>query len=143
MTKHVLPAMLSRASGSIINIGSITGMMGEIGLTAYGMVKAAVIQMTRATAAQYSKQGIRCNAISPAYVTTHNNEMYAPKELQGIYERNMASPRATAPQDIADAAFFLGSDESMLINGQVICVDGGLTAMSPITADYREAGLSF
>jgi NAD(P)-dependent dehydrogenase (short-subunit alcohol dehydrogenase family) len=143
MTKYVLPVMLSRGSGSIINIASVTGMMGEIGLTGYGMAKAAIIQMTRATTAQFSKQGIRCNAISPAYVTTPNNEIYAPKELQGIYERNMATTRATAPQDIANTAFFLGSDESMLITGQVIAVDGGLSAISPITADYRQAGLTF
>ncbi len=81
MTKYVLPTMLSQGSGSIINIASVTGMSGELWLTGYGMAKAAVIQMTRATAAQYSKQGIRCNAISPAYVTTPNNEIYVPPHL--------------------------------------------------------------
>ena len=140
MTKYVLPTMLSQGSGSIINIASVTGMSGELWLTGYGMAKAAVIQMTRATAAQYSKQGIRCNAISPAYVTTPNNEIYAPKGLQEIYERNMLMPRVTAPQDIANAALFLGSDESSFITGQVLAVDGGLTTSSPIVADHRDQG---
>jgi NAD(P)-dependent dehydrogenase (short-subunit alcohol dehydrogenase family) len=142
MTKHVLPTMLSQRSGSVINIASVTGMAGEIGLTAYGMAKAAIIQMTRATAVQYSKQGIRCNAISPAYVTTPNNEIYAPKGLQEIYERNMLTPRVTAPQDVANAALFLGSDESAMITGQVLAVDGGLGAASPIVADQRDSQLS-
>lgn len=143
MTKHVLPTMLSQGSGSIINIASVTGMTGELALTGYGMAKAAVIQMTRATATQYSKQGIRCNAISPAYVSTPNNEIFAPKELRAIYERNMLTTRVTSPQDVANAAFFLGSDESILITGQIIAVDGGLTGASPIVADYRDANLSF
>jgi NAD(P)-dependent dehydrogenase (short-subunit alcohol dehydrogenase family) len=141
MTKYVLPTMVTQRSGSIINIASVTGMAGELWLTGYGMAKAAIIQMTRATAVQYSKLGIRCNAISPAYVTTPNNEIYAPKGLQKIYERNMSTPRVTAPQDVADAALFLGSDESMLITGQILAVDGGITASSAIVADQRDSQL--
>lgn len=138
MTKYVLPTMIAQGSGSIINIASATGMAGDLWLTGYGMAKAAIIQMTRLTAAQYSRQGVRCNAISPAYVTTPNNERLAPKGLQAIYERNVLWSRVAAPQDIADVAVFLGSDESMLITGQVIPVDGGLTAGLPIVADFRD-----
>lgn len=141
MTKHVLPTMISQQCGSIINIASVAGMLGELWLTGYAMAKAAVIQMTRITAAQYSKQGIRCNAISPGYVTTQNNLVYAPKQLQGFYERNSLTQRVAAPLDVANAAMFLASDESMLITGQVLPVDGGLTAASPIAADHRESEL--
>lgn len=102
------------------------------------VAKAGVIQLTRATAVQYSKSGIRCNAIAPAYVRTPNNEEYAPKELNDIYERNTLTPRTMVPRDIANMVFFLGSDEAETITGHVIPVDGGIIASSPIVADYRD-----
>jgi len=136
--KYVLPVMLERGGGSIVNMASVSGMAGELTLTAYGISKAAVIQLTRAVATQYGKHGIRCNAIAPAYVRTRNNEIYAPPELAGIYARNMATASVADPQDIADLVGYLASDESRLITGQVIPVDGGITGSSPIVADYRD-----
>lgn len=73
LTKHVLPVMITQGSSSIVNIASVSGMAGETFMSGYGMAKAAVIQLTRATAVQYGRYGIRCNAISPAYVNTENN----------------------------------------------------------------------
>ena len=141
MTKHVVPTMISQRSGSIVNIASVSAMVGELWLSGYALAKAAVVQLTRVTATQYSKQGVRCNAIAPSYVTTENNLIYAPKPLQGFYERNSLAPRVAAPQDVANAALFLSSDEAEVITGQLLPVDAGLTAGSPIAADHRESEL--
>lgn len=127
-----IPIMLAQGGGSIVNIASVTGMMGESQLTAYGASKAAVIQLTRSIATQYGRQGIRVNAVAPAFVTTRNNALFAPPELQAAYERSVRSPRLSSPVDIANAVVFLSSDEAALINGQTLAVDGGLSIVSPI-----------
>lgn len=136
-TRAVLPAMLDRGRGAIVNIASVSGLAGELGLSAYGISKAALIQLTRAVATQHGRHGICCNAVAPAYVTTRNNATYAPPELAEIYARNASAPQVAAPQDIADAVFFLASDEARMITGHVLPVDGGLVASSSIVADSR------
>jgi NAD(P)-dependent dehydrogenase (short-subunit alcohol dehydrogenase family) len=136
--KHVIPAMIASGGGSIINMASVSGLAGELSLSAYGIAKAGVIQLTRAVATQYGRQGIRCNAIAPSYVTTRTATLYASTELVGIYERVSPLPRVPEPQDIADLVAFLASEASQMITGQVIPVDAGLRAAAPIVAGYRE-----
>jgi len=138
LTKHVLPHMIAQSRGSIVNIASISGMMGELSLTAYGIAKAGVIQLTRATAVQYARHGVRCNAIAPSYVTTRNNAMYAPVEFAEIYANVTPLPRAVAPEDVAAAVAFLASDASSLVTGHILPVDGGVLAASPIVPGFRE-----
>ena len=138
-TRAVLPAMLDQGRGAIVNIASVSGMAGELALTAYGVSKAALIQLTRAVATQHGRHGIRCNAVAPAYVTTRNNALHAPPELAGIYARNTSTPGVASPQDIADAVVFLASDQAGLITGHVLPVDGGFVAGSSIVADFRAA----
>ena len=138
VTRAVLPLMLARGAGSIINIASVSGLAGELELTAYGISKAAVIQFTRSVAVQYGKHGVRCNAIAPAVTKTPNVEKYGTPEAEQIYLRNMATPFVAVPQDVANVVFFLGSDEARMITGHVIPVDGGLTDSSPLAADYRD-----
>jgi NAD(P)-dependent dehydrogenase (short-subunit alcohol dehydrogenase family) len=137
MTRAVLPVMLEQGHGAVVNIASVSGMAGELGLTAYGISKAAVIQLTRAVATQYGRDGIRCNAVAPAYVTTRNNAAHAPPELVQIYARSTPAPQVAAPQDIASAVLFLASAEARMINGHVLPVDGGFVAASSIVADFR------
>jgi NAD(P)-dependent dehydrogenase (short-subunit alcohol dehydrogenase family) len=138
VTKAVLPTMLAQGKGSIVNMASISGMRGEMFLTSYGVSKAAIIQLTRQIAAQHGKDGIRCNAVAPSYTATRNNETYSPKGIRELYERNIMQTSVTTPQDIADVVFYLGSDESGGVTGQVIPVDGGMTASQPTNADYRD-----
>jgi NAD(P)-dependent dehydrogenase (short-subunit alcohol dehydrogenase family) len=138
VTRAVLPLMLAKGAGSIINVASVSGLAGELQLTAYGISKAAVVQFTRAVSVQYGKRGIRCNAIAPALVKTRNVEKYGTPEAADIYVRNMSTPFAAEPQDVANVVFFLGSDEARLVTGHVIPVDGGLSDSSPIAADYRD-----
>jgi NAD(P)-dependent dehydrogenase (short-subunit alcohol dehydrogenase family) len=136
--KHVIPAMLRGGGGSILNMASVSGFGGELTLTAYGVAKAGVMQLTRAVATQYGRAGIRCNAIAPSYVTTPNNALYAPKALEEIYARATPGQGVPSPQEIAEAVVFLLSDRARLISGQVLAVDGGLRAAAPIVPDYRD-----
>lgn len=141
MCRQAIPLMQRHGGGRIINIASVSGMLGESTLTAYGVSKAAVIQLTRMVATQYGAAGIRCNAISPSYVTTRNNATYAPKYLQEVYRRSTPSGQLDTPQDIADLVAFLASDAAAQINGQIIAVDGGLAGASPIVPDFVDAAV--
>lgn len=138
MCKYTIPLFLEQGGGVIVNIASVSGLLGESTLTGYGVAKAGVIQLTRALAVQYSKHGIRANAVAPAYVKTPNNKVFAPKQLNDIYKRAMLTPDTVPMQAIADAVLFLASDEAEYITGHTLPVDGGLTASSPIVADYRD-----
>lgn len=136
--KYVLPHMVNAGQGSIVNMASVSGMRGETSLTAYGISKAGVIQLTRAVATQYGKAGVRCNAIAPALVMTRNTTEWMPAAYKDIYLRNSLTPYVGDPQDIAGVVAFLASPESRYMTGHVIPVDGGIAASLPIVADRRE-----
>lgn len=136
--KYVLPHMARAGHGSIVNMASVSGMLGETSLTAYGISKAGVIQLTRAVATQYGKAGVRCNAIAPALVMTGNTTEWMPAPYKEIYLRNSLTPYVGEPQDIASVVAFLASSESRYMTGHVIPVDGGVAAASPIVADRRD-----
>ncbi|WP_084727044.1 SDR family NAD(P)-dependent oxidoreductase [Rhodococcoides yunnanense] len=138
--KYVLPHMVHAGRGSIVNMASVSGMLGETSLTAYGISKAGVIQLTRDVAVQYGKSGVRCNAIAPALVMTRNTTEWMPPEFKDIYLRNSLTPYVGDPQDIAGVVAFLASDESRYMTGHVIPVDGGIASASPIVADRRALG---
>lgn len=138
VTQAVLPALIERGGGSIINMASVSGMRGDLFLSAYGLSKAAIIQLTRQVTVQYGRQGIRCNALAPSYVTTPNNEQYAPAGMKDVYLRNTPAPIMTSPEQIADVVVFLGSDEASAITGQLIPVDGAITQVLATFADFRE-----
>ena len=126
MTKAVLPSMYEAGVGSIINISSIVGEYGNIGQSNYAATKAGIIGLTYSWAKEFPRKGanIRTNAIAPGYAET---EM-----LAGVPEKIMAQliaanplKRLAKPEDIANAAAFLASDEASYINGQVLGVNGG------------------
>lgn len=137
MCKYVLPHMVERQAGSIINMASVSGLLGETTLSAYGISKGAIIQLTRMVAVQYGKHGVRCNAICPSLVNTLNNQTYMPVEFWPIYERHHATPYIGEPQDIANVVAFLASDESRFMTGAIVPVDGGASASASIVADRR------
>lgn len=126
--KHAIPPMLERGGGSIINMSSGAGQRGDLGHTAYAASKAAVVALTRYVATQYGKQGIRCNAISPGMIITPDNVHIHGGRTSELMLRHHLTPRLGSPADIASAVLFLASDESGFITGQLICVDGGLSA---------------
>ena len=137
MIKAFLPGMLARKSGSIVNISSaVSSIRGVPNRYAYGATKAAVIGLTKAVAADFIKQGIRCNAICPGTIESPSLEdriATASKETgksldavrQDFVSRQPMGRLGTA-REVAALALFLASDEASYITGQAHLVDGGM-----------------
>lgn len=138
--KCALPYLEKNGKGSIINIGSMASCGGDLGTTAYACAKAGVDMLTKYTALQYGKKNIRCNCIRPGLIVTPQNEARVPQFLKDIYLNNICVSRYGAPEDIANAALYLASDESEYVSGQVITVDGGLNTHSPVVGEMKNLG---
>jgi meso-butanediol dehydrogenase/(S,S)-butanediol dehydrogenase/diacetyl reductase len=133
--RAAIPAMLERGGGSIITTSSVDGLFGEIMAAPYATAKAAVINLTRTVAVEYGRRGIRANAICPGAVDTPLLAMLgqlAPKPREQLAAEH-AIGRLLRPEEIADVALFLASDESSAVTGAVIVADGGLTAGLGVT----------
>lgn len=120
----VLPDMISRKSGSIINISSMWGQTGASCEVAYSASKAGVIGFTKALAKEVSLSGIRVNAIAPGVIMTDMLNEYSQDDLNALKEETPLQ-RLGTPEDIANAAVFLAGDKSSFITGQVLGVNGG------------------
>jgi 2-keto-3-deoxy-L-fuconate dehydrogenase len=133
VTKAFLPQLLSRRSGSIINIASVAGSIkGFVNRFAYGATKAAVIGMTKSLAADYVEHGIRANAVCPGTVDTPSllDRMKATGDIDTArmkFEARQPMKRLGTPEEIANLAVYLASDESKFMTGQTLTVDGGIT----------------
>lgn len=125
--RHAIPHIAAAGGGVIVNLASESGLLGDSARIAYGTSKAAVIAMTRYMATQHGAQKIRCNAIAPGPIVTPHSRSVAGKEFD-IIARHMPMGELGEPADIAALVAFLGSDESRYINGQVITIDGGMSA---------------
>jgi 2-keto-3-deoxy-L-fuconate dehydrogenase len=133
----VLPGMIERGHGSIINMASAaSSIKGAPARCVYGASKAAVVGLTKSVAADYVKHGIRCNAICPGTVQTPSldDRIAANAAVAGSVEKartdfiaRQAMGRLGSPQEIAALAVYLGSDETQFITGQTIVIDGGWT----------------
>lgn len=129
-TKHAIPVMREAGGGSIVNISSVTGLVGSGRGGAYGASKAAVRLLTKHTAIQHAREGIRANSISPGSVDTQMiaANIGTPKGRAASISRIPLGRIGTA-QDIAHAALFLASDESSFMTGADLVIDGGMTAL--------------
>ncbi|WP_205524064.1 SDR family oxidoreductase [Oceanomicrobium pacificus] len=131
MIRAVLPGMLDRGAGSIVNVASVAGSItGVPNRCVYGTTKAAVIGLTKSVAADYVKQGIRCNAICPG--TVESPSLQQRLRDTGDYEKaraefNARQPmgRIGRPEEIAALACYLASDEAGFTTGQAHAIDGG------------------
>jgi NAD(P)-dependent dehydrogenase (short-subunit alcohol dehydrogenase family) len=133
--KAAIPAMLARGGGSIINTSSIEGIVAEIMAAPYNTAKAGMINLSRTVAIEYGRKSIRSNCICPGVVDTPLAAMLmaiAPKSRAEI-EAEHAFGRLIRPDEIANVALFLASDESSAVTGAAIVVDGGLISKSPIS----------
>jgi NAD(P)-dependent dehydrogenase (short-subunit alcohol dehydrogenase family) len=133
--RAAIPAMLARGGGSIITTSSVEGFFGEIMAAPYATAKAAVMNLTRTVAVEYGRKGIRANCICPGAVETPLLDLlgqFAPKPRAQLAAEH-ALGRCLQPEEIANVALFLASDESSAITGAAIVADGGLTAGLGVT----------
>lgn len=138
--RAVLPYMRKQNGGSIVNIGSMASVAGDLGATAYACAKAGVELLTESLALQYGKENIRCNCIRPGLIVHEQNESRIPQTLKDIFLDNIMVNRYGCPDDIAYLCLYLASDESSFVTGQIMTVDGGLNAHVTTVAQFRNAG---
>jgi len=125
--RAVLPGMITRRRGSIVNVSSLTAMRGVAGQASYGAAKAGLIGMTKSLAREVGRRHVRVNAVVPGLVMT---EMVAdtPPDRLAALRAIEALPSGTQPEDVAAMIVFLLSDRARAITGQALLVDAGSTA---------------
>lgn len=136
--KHVIPHMLAQGGGSIITTGSTKALQGDIAQTAYGASKAALHNLTYNIAAQYGKQGIRANVLMVGLILSGAMEDNFPEPIRQLMLRHKLTPFIGTPEDCANAAVFLASDESRYTTGEDLHVDGGYASHAPSLAEFRD-----
>lgn len=123
--KHLTKNFLKNKSGKIINISSVSGVMGNAGQANYSASKAGVIGLTKSVARELGSRGICVNAVAPGFVETDMTGAMSESVLEGA-KKSIALGRLGKVEDIAGVVAFLASDAANYITGQVICVDGGM-----------------
>ena len=125
MSKLFIKSMIKNRSGSIINISSVAGLMGNAGQVNYSASKAGLGGFTRALAKEVAARNITVNCIAPGFIETDMTDHFQDKDLENILNQIPANKMGN-PQHIADLALFLASPKGNYITGQTISVDGGL-----------------
>jgi NAD(P)-dependent dehydrogenase (short-subunit alcohol dehydrogenase family) len=150
--KHAAPVMKRQGSGSIISTASVAGLRAGFGPHVYSAAKAAVIQLTRTVAMELGEHNVRVNCICPGGIATpifgkglglsaERADEIVPL-MKGVLENVQPIKRAGLPEDIAQAALWLASDDSTFVNGEALVVDGGLSGgRSWSESQFRRAAL--
>lgn len=123
--RHLSKHFLKQRSGKIINLSSVSGVMGNAGQANYSASKAGVIGLTKSVAKELGSRGINVNAIAPGFIETDMTDAMPEKAKEAVKEQ-ITLKRVGKPQDIANVAAFLASEGADYITGQVISVDGGM-----------------
>ena len=126
MTKQVIKPMMKARSGSIINMSSVIGEMGNAGQASYAASKAGIIGFTKSVAKELGSRNIRCNAIAPGFVETDMTSYLNEGEGASKYLADIPLGRFAKAEDIANVTLFLASDMGSYVTGQVISTCGGL-----------------
>jgi meso-butanediol dehydrogenase/(S,S)-butanediol dehydrogenase/diacetyl reductase len=132
-SRAVLPGMLERGHGVIVNTASTSGLIGDAGVAAYNASKAAVISFTRHLTAEYASRGIRANCVCPGWIKTGFNDpiFESDPELDedGLVRATVPAARQGTADEVAAAVAFLASDDASYLYGHALVVDGGLTVV--------------
>lgn len=126
MTKQVIRPMMKAKTGSIINMSSVIGLMGNAGQGSYAASKAGILGFTKSVAKELGSRNVRCNAIAPGFVETDMTSYLKDGEQADKYKAGIPLGKFGTAEDIANVSLFLASELSSYVTGQVISVDGGL-----------------
>ncbi|MCL7940550.1 SDR family oxidoreductase [Halomonas sp. ATCH28] len=124
----VLPSMIERSTGSIVNVSSMWGIIGTPGVAAYQASKGAVTMITKNAAATYAGRGVRVNSVHPGFIWTPMTEAQDAGITQGLIDKTPMG-RAGLASEVASAIAFLASDDASFITGIQLLVDGGFTTV--------------
>lgn len=124
--RHASRYFLKQRAGRIINISSVSGVMGNAGQANYSASKAGVIGLTKSVARELASRGITCNAVAPGFIETEMTDAM-PESAKEAVKSQIPLQRTGKTTDIAEAVAFLASDRAAYITGQVISVDGGMS----------------
>ncbi len=139
MCKYVLPHMIAKGKGVVVNMSSNSALAGDLSRVAYGASKGGVNALTLYVATMYGKQGVRCNAISPGLVMTTAAETNLTDFDRKVFQDSHLTPEICRPGDVAKLVAFLASDDSAFITGEIIRIDGGMLSHTPVYAQYLAA----
>jgi len=125
LTRGVLRGMMRRRGGRIVNIASISGVLGNPGQPNYAASKAGLVGMTKSLAREVSSRGITANCIAPGFISTPMTDALTPKQVEAIAGAIPAA-KFGKPKDVAATVVFLASDEAGYVTGETIHVNGGM-----------------
>jgi 2-deoxy-D-gluconate 3-dehydrogenase len=127
--RAVGPAMIARRRGKVVNVASVLGARGLPGYAAYSASKGGLVALTRALAAEWARHNIQVNAIAPGwFVTSMNEHAFADPEIRARLLRDVPARRTGRPEELGALVVYLASSASDYVTGEVVFVDGGLTA---------------
>jgi meso-butanediol dehydrogenase/(S,S)-butanediol dehydrogenase/diacetyl reductase len=131
-SKCAIPYMLEQGGGAIVNTASVSGLAGDYGLGPYNVAKAGVVNMTRVFAMEYARRNIRCNALCPGPIGTPAMRAaeVARKDVLDRIKQAIPMGRLGTPEEMANVALFLASDEASFVTGAFVVADGGLWSHS-------------
>lgn len=125
MMKHLTKAFMKQRYGKIINISSVSGILGNAGQANYSASKAGLIGLTRSAARELASRHICVNAVAPGFIRTDMTEQL-PENVRENAVKTIPLGKMGSPEDVAQAVLFLAGEASDYITGQVLCVDGGM-----------------